>query len=277
MAKYREQLGILSSSKRKQVFRAERVASCTPRMTHRACLAGHTAANWACGKGSKLASRVPCDPGTMRFALLLLLASTPALADHEPVREDIVDLRHDRWPNRRVFLGWTADNKAVIHVASCGTYDGSGSPFCSSTLEVFGATKPSRTLLLEPREGVASQDSVWAVSTELASQAIHAERAALDALGTLQPSAVGTLPTVKIAGDACRVDVLVDKQRITGVMKISTTQCFTNGGNGSFRKARLRDLQLSPDRRKLAVTLTVEPRFFEWGDPVDLTIVVDAT
>jgi hypothetical protein len=220
----------------------------------------------------------------MRFALLLLLASTPALADHEPVHDDIVDLRHDRWPNRRVFLGWTADNKVVIHVASCGTFDGSGSPFCSSTLEVFGATKPSRTLLLEPtcklgdpdRAGVASQDSVWAVSTELASQAIHAERAALDALGTLQPSAVGTLPTVKIAGDACRVDVLVGKQRITGVMKISTTQCITNGGNGSFRKARLRDVQLSPDRRKLAVTLTVEPRFFEWGDPVDLTLIVDA-
>jgi hypothetical protein len=30
------------------------------------------------------------------------------------------------------------------------------------------------------------------------------------------------------------------------------------------------------DRRKLAVTLTVEPRFLEWGDPVDLTIVVDS-
>jgi len=56
-------------------------------MTHRACLAGHTAANWACGKGSKLASRVLSDPGSMRFAWLLLLVSTPALADHELVRD----------------------------------------------------------------------------------------------------------------------------------------------------------------------------------------------
>jgi hypothetical protein len=70
--------------------------------------------------------------------------------------------------------------------------------------------------------------------------------------------------------------VLVGRQRITGVMKISTTQCVSNGGNASFRKARLRDVQLSPDRRKLAVTLTVEPRVFEWGDPVDLTLVVGA-
>lgn len=253
-------------------------------MTRRACLAGHTAANWACGKGSGLASRVLLDPGTMRRALLLLLASTPAFADHEPVRDDIVDLRHDRWPNRRVFLGWTADNRAVIHVASCGTLDGSGSPFCSATLEVFGATKRSRTPLLDPtcrrcdpdRADAGSSGPMWAVSTELASQAIHAERAALDALGTLQPSAVDTLPAVKIGGEACRIDVLVGQRRITGVMKISPTQCVTNGGDSSFRKARIRDVQLSPDRRMLAVTLTVEPRTFEWGDPVDITMVVEA-
>src|SRR5215510_4428720 len=108
----------------------------------------------------------------MRLALLLLLASTLAFADHEPVRDDIVDLRHDRWPNRRVFLGWTADNRAVIHVASCGTFDGSGAPFCSSTLEVFGATKQSRTPLLDPtyrqcdpdRADAGSPGPAWAVS-----------------------------------------------------------------------------------------------------------------
>ncbi len=51
---------------------------------------------------------------------------------------------------------------------------------------------------------------------------------------------------------------------------------MTNGGDSSFRKARIRDVQLSPDRGMLAVTLTVEPRTFEWGDPVDITMVVDA-
>jgi hypothetical protein len=183
------------------------------------------------------------------------------------------------------YLGWTADNKAVIHVASCGTYDGSGSPFCFSTLEVFGGTKSSRTPVLDPtckwcdpdRAGVASPDSAWAVSTELASQAIHAERAALDALGTLQPSAVGTLPAVKIGGEICRIDVLVGQRRITGVMKISPSSCVANGGESSFRDARIRDVQLSPDRRMLAVTLTVRPRTLEWGDPVDITMVVDAS
>jgi len=227
----------------------------------------------------------------MRLALLVLLAPTLAFADHEPVRDDIVDLRHDRWPNRRVFLGWTADNRAVIHVVSCGTYDGSGAPFCFSSLEVFGATKRSGrdgtdqlTPLLDPtcrhcdpdRADADSPGPMWAVSTELASQAIHAERAALDALGTLQPSAVGTLPAVKIGGGICRIDVLVGQRRITGVMKISPTNCVANGGESSFRDARIRDVQLSPDRRMLAVTLTVQPRTLEWGDPVDITMVVDA-
>ena len=220
----------------------------------------------------------------MRLALLILLASTLAFADHEPVRDDIVDLRHDRSPNRRVFLGWTADNRAVIHVVSCGTYDGSGAPFCSSSLEVFGATKRSGrdgadkfTPLLDPvRADADSPGPMWAVSTELASKAIHTERAALDALGTLQPSAVGTLPAVKIGGGICRIDVLVGQRRITGVMKISPTNCVANGGESSFRDARIRDVQLSSDRRMLAVTLTVQPRTLEWGDPVDITMVVDA-
>jgi hypothetical protein len=252
------------------------------------------AANWACGKGSGLASRVLFGSGTMRLALLVLvlLASTLAFADQEPVRDDIVDVRHDRWPNRRVSLGWTADNRAVIHVVTCGRYDGSGAPFCASTLEVFGATKRSGrdwrdqlTQLLVPtcmecdpdRADVGSQGPTWAVSTELASQAIHAERAALDALGTLQPSAVGTRPAVQIGGDTCRIDVLVGQRRITGVMEISPpTSCFANGGESTLRKARIRDVQLSPDRQKLAVTLTVEPRTLEWGDPVDITMVVDA-
>jgi hypothetical protein len=35
-------------------------------------------------------------------------------------------------------------------------------------------------------------------------------------------------------------------------------------------------VQLSPDRRMLAVTLTVQPRTFKWGDPVDIAMVVDA-
>lgn len=224
-------------------------------------------------------------------ALWVLLTSTLAFADHEPVRDDIVDLRHDRWPNRRVFLGWTADNRAVIHVVSCGTSDGSGAPFCSSSLEVFGATKRSgrdgtarRTPLLDPTcrhcdpdpASANSPGPMWAVSTELASRAIHAERAALDALGALQPSAVGTRPVVKIGGGLCRIDVLVGQRRITGVMKISPTSCVANGGDSSFRDARIGDVELSPDRRMLAVTLTVQPRTFEWGDPVDITMVVDA-
>jgi hypothetical protein len=221
----------------------------------------------------------------MRLALWILLASTPALADPEPVRDDIVDLRHDRWPNRRVFLGWTADDRAVIHVVSCGTHDGSGAPFCSSSLEVFDATKQSGrdgteqfTPLLDPSCRRCDADlsgPMWAVSTELASRAIRAERAALDALGPLQPSAVGALPVVKIGGGACRIDVLVGRRRIAGVMKIPPAHCLEDGGESSFRNPRIGDVQLSPDRRMLAVTLGVQPRMFEWGDPVDVTMVFD--
>lgn len=70
--------------------------------------------------------------------------------------------------------------------------------------------------------------------------------------------------------------MLVGQRRITGVMTISPASGVANGGNSSYRDARIRDVQLSPDRRMLAVTLTVQPRTLEWGDPVDVTIVVDA-
>jgi hypothetical protein len=215
--------------------------------------------------------------------LLVLLASTPAFADPEPVRDDIVDLRHDRSPDRRVFLGWTADSRAVIHVVSCGNHDGSGAPFCSATLEVFGATTHSPTPVLDPVYNPCDRDRdacsprpTWLVSTELASRAVRAERAALDALGALQPSAVGARPAVKIGGDHCRVDVLVGARRIAGVLQVPPEQCVTTGGVSGIREPRIRDVQLSPDRRLLAVTLTATPRTFEWGDPVDITMVVDA-
>jgi len=215
----------------------------------------------------------------MRFAvLLLLLASTPAFADHEPVRDDIVDLRHNRWPNRRVFLGWTATNQAVIHVAIC-SLDGAGGATCRSTLEVVSATRPKATLLIEPPcnpcDDPYGKNFAWAVSTELASRAIRAERAALEALGPLQPSAVGTPPAVQVAADTCRVDLVVDKRRIAGVLR-PTRRCLDDGGDNSFSGARLRNVQLSPDHRKLAVTFTVGARFLEWTDPIDVTVVVDA-
>ncbi|HET9626260.1 MAG TPA: hypothetical protein VFP84_33085 [Kofleriaceae bacterium] len=225
------------------------------------------------------------------WGLWVLLSATPALAQHERVRDDIVDLRHDRWPGGRVLLGWTADNRAVVHAVASGTHDGSGAPFATASLEVIAATKQpgsvdevQRTPLLDlPCEGCGADRAdadppgpAWVIPTEVASRAIRAERAALDALGPLQPSAVGERPVVKIVAHSCRIDLLVGRRLITGMMTIPRASCIADGGDSSFRDAHLDGVALSPDRQRLAVTFTVQPRTFEWGDPFDVTVVVDA-
>src|SRR5882724_5311105 len=194
----------------------------------------------------------------MRLALLLVLASTPAFADREPVRDDIVDIRHDRTPERRVFLGWTGDNRAVSHVANCGVSD-IGIPFCSATLEVAHGMLPERTELLtpecaEPCDPLAGSFR-WEVPARLARKAIRAERTALAELGQLQPSAHGALPKVTLDASSCRIDVLVGTQRTERALAIDSERCSMGDGNEAFRDAHVLSVRMSPDRLHLAVTI----------------------
>jgi hypothetical protein len=79
----------------------------------------------------------------------LFLISAPAFADPEPVRDDIVELRHARYPNRMTVLGWTADGRFVVHEASCGTNDGGGD-FCSIRLHVTDLVRDDAKLIFAP-------------------------------------------------------------------------------------------------------------------------------
>lgn len=219
--------------------------------------------------------------------LLALLVTAPAYADtggDEPVRQDIVDLRHQRLPARRVFLGWTADRKAVVHVASCGSSDGGG-PFCEVSLEITGAKRawPQSVPLLQPAcsEPCTSYDDgfPWTVPTELASRAIRAERAALAKLGPLQPSASAP-PLVRLEPDrqyeiySCRVKASIDgRQRLT--LLALGDQCIYDGGGSSLNERDILDVQLSPDRHQLAITLRVTQKSEEYSNQRDHLRVFD--
>lgn len=215
----------------------------------------------------------------MRLPLLLLVLLTNVAHADEPVRDDIVDLRHHRLPYRRVFVGWTADGRAVIHAVACGVNDGGG-PFCRSSLEVIGNTKTESVPVLQP---VCSdpcdpygEPFIWSVPTELASQAIRMERTALAELGALQPSATGPLPQVSVRADGCKVDVMIGKKRVPKVLALGD-QCVYEGGSDSFQGVAVVGVRLSPDQRKIAVTLRVRSKFMEWTDSFEVTKVFDAT
>jgi hypothetical protein len=210
-------------------------------------------------------------------ALLLTFNLVPLAHADEPVRDDIVDLRHERLPSRRVFLGWTADNRAVIHAVDCGEGDG-GSQFCSTKLEIVSKAKTESLPILEPprRSGPDADGFPWQVSTELASKAIRAERAALAKLGTLQPSAPGPLPAAAANGNGCNVDVAVGKQPQLRVRALGK-ECLYEGGNAVYEGADVIDRKLSPDRKLIAVTVRVIEKYTEYRTPYTTTYVIAVT
>jgi hypothetical protein len=211
-----------------------------------------------------------------RLVVIVLLLSQTAVADPEPVRDDIVDIRHQREPKRRVFLGWTKDNRVAVHVAHCP--ETGGAVRCPVWFEVTAGRTTTRTdlfeavcLACETGDGVA-----WSVPTALASKAIRAERAALDALGPLQPSAVGPKPKVdvKLVADECRVDLVIGKKTLTGVLEESS--CLAKGGITSYWNAEVFSVEVSPDRSRLAVTIWMRTKTTEWFSDWDQVVIVDA-
>lgn len=182
--------------------------------------------------------------------LLLLLVVTAAHA--QPVRDDIVDLRNGRSPSRRSSLGWTADNRFVVHVADCDFGDGRG-PFCASSLEVTderGTTE--QTTLLDLGCNPCTRGDV---PTALAMTAIRAERDALRLLGTLTPSPLASPPDVRVTSTSCRIEVRHGKRRAK--LELGAN-CLHEGGNDAILDARLVAVATSPDGGTLAVTIGIE-------------------
>jgi hypothetical protein len=197
----------------------------------------------------------------VRYLLLLVLLASTAAA--QPVRDDIVDLRHKRQPDRRVVLGWTADDRFVVHVASCGVND-AGGPFCASTLEIVGPRATERIAILAPKCDPCDpykDDFRYTISTNEAMQAIRKERAALQRLGPLRASAAVARPAVKLVQDSCQLVLKHGTQRA----KFKIDDCLHAGGSNSISDAAIASIDTSPDGT-LAVTVAMQLRFMEWTD-----------
>jgi hypothetical protein len=117
----------------------------------------------------------------------------------------------------------------------------------------------------------------WRVSTALASRAIHAERAALDGLGPLQPSSSDPAPKVTAVAADCAIDLVIAtpsaQRRVRNV--VTTDGC--EGHNVFLRKETVRVLGVhwSPDRSRLAVRFGYETVSLDYYSPEDETIVID--
>lgn len=193
------------------------------------------------------------------------MIASPAFADGEPVRDDIVELRHHRLPEPFRFLGWTADGRAVMHVSQCGFQDASGAPECGAGLDVAEPDGSEHmTSVLEPEVDCRPDiDSVcgdfpWRVSTMLASRAIRAEASALASLGPLQASASAATPVITASHTACSVSLVADRRRtIAHFVAIGPAMCITNGHDMGIRDVSIVDVHWSPDASKLAIRLAI--------------------
>lgn len=204
----------------------------------------------------------------MRFltCVAVLAIGFTAYADPEPVRDDIVDLRHGRLPTPLRFLGWTADGRAVLHVAQYAFQDASCAPEGSSTLVIVPAKGTSVSidvLVPEVNERIpyCSDAWPWRVPTDLASRAIRAESEALAALGPLQPATPTSVPEFSLVRGDCWVHLatgaLGRRRTISRVFTIGPKACITNGHDLGIHDARIVDVHASPDGRSVAVTVNV--------------------
>jgi hypothetical protein len=195
----------------------------------------------------------------VRTLLVLLLLTT--IAHAQPVRDDIVDVRHQRSPQRRIPLGWTADNRFVVHVADCNSGDGRG-PFCMSALELTDAGGKTEQITLFDVSCNPCERSE--ITTDLAMTAIRTERDQLRLLGTLTPSPLASKPDVKLTSTSCRLDLRHGKRRLKFELG---DRCLFHGGSEAIEWASLLDVTTSPDGGTLAITVVVALRFGEWTNP----------
>lgn len=141
----------------------------------------------------------------MRAVLLGVLAlASPAAADVDQARDDIVDIRRGRMPDRSAALGWTRDGAFVHRRTDCHVEDLSDTPRCEVELLVAGPRGTERhpvfaaTWSADCVEHPERKDpGCWAIPTEDASRFLARERALLASLGPLAP---GTRTKTALAG-----------------------------------------------------------------------------
>jgi hypothetical protein len=211
---------------------------------------------------------------SVRVPLLfgLLAVSSPVLADGEPARDDIVDIRHGRMPARAAALGWTGAGAFVYRRTACNVQDLSDVPQCVVMIDVGerGQTR-SHALFSATWEigcieyrGAAPDPALgcWTIPTAEASRFIAAERDLRATLGPLTPgTGIGPdLPAGRITGVRYE-DEPADRRRAAIVLakagRWRTLTRIWSVGIGTDESLRhdptILHVERSPDGRSLAI------------------------
>ncbi len=221
----------------------------------------------------------------MRLLLVLLTMTTIAHAD---AREDIVDIRHRRMPNRTAVLGWTAEGAFVLRRTSCIVQDLSDSPSCAVTIDVASRDRTVSHLLFNAtweidcveKEMPAAALGCYKIPTADAMKFIAAERELLASLGSLRagtPSlASGTVKAIRYDDDAA------DRRRAALVLSSGGrwrplhVLWSVETGKDEFLRSdpAIEHIERSPDRTSLAIVtmLSHAEDDFYW-ETFDLTVV----
>ncbi len=131
------------------------------------------------------------------WIVLPLLVVSTAHADVESARDDIVDMRKGRMPNRVAALGWTEQGAYVYRETECNWQDVVGMPACHVTIYVADRRRTQAFPLFSAEwssecADTASSATCYAITTEAASAFLAAERKVMADLGTLTPgTAIG--------------------------------------------------------------------------------------
>jgi len=181
---------------------------------------------------------------------VLALVLVAALA-----RQDIVEIRHDRWPRHTDVLGWTANGEVVVRRTACGVQDDSDVPYCSVTLTVAGrrGTRVERLLRIRGEAGAPHLDLPYATATRF----IHAEDRALGALGPLEAGAATTTPDdLRLlryeAGDSRRLALLRGRRwlKVLWSVRMESDQFI--------RRARIVRVDEAPSGADVAVVVRLD-------------------
>ncbi len=184
----------------------------------------------------------------MRIALLsVLLASASVHAD--PVRDDIVDIRHGRSPDRRVFLGWTADGSAVEHDVLCAVQNDVSVCWSALVVSSIHGIETTRLFGIENAAGL---------STDVAGKAIATERDTLATLGALTRDASADELTLIAAVDCDGVAIRRGTQTLGYAARIANPSCMNgmvDAETPSVSAPKIRGVHVAPDRHHVAVSV----------------------
>lgn len=217
-------------------------------------------------------------------AFAALVAASSARGDVPHAREDIVELRHGRLPNRWIALGWTGSDAFALRDTDCGLQDDSGIPRCAVSIAIADTHGTRREPLYGATWGECSgSGACFAVSGSDAQQFMQRERDVTTALGALTPGvavgrevAGGTLAIVQTASDDKRSAAIVLQR---GARSVPLAVIFQTSLDGDLflrggRPPSIDHVERSPDGKWLALATTLHTVELDYYEDVrDVSVV----